>query len=103
MFLYDFVTIPQSFFVLQKMTAPFTREPVYAHILQFAINLFSAGASPLLCHLYRLLWISDSRKGCPYGMIYISIRALTRTSSLFTITSYLARRALLFLRLLAEE
>ena len=36
----NYKKIPQSFFVLKKMTAPFTREPM-----------------------------SDSREGCPYDMI----------------------------------
>ena len=42
--LYEFIKIPQSFFCSKKTTAPFTREP-----------------------------LTDSRKGCPYGMILNSI------------------------------
>ena len=55
--LYDFV-IPQSFFVLQKTTAPFTREP-----------------------------LTDSRKGCPYGMVLNSI--LIAIVSCYIFTDYL--------------
>ena len=44
--LYEFVKSLSHFFVPKKTTASFTREP-----------------------------LTDNRKGCPYGMIYNSIRA----------------------------
>ena len=40
--LYDFVKIPQSFFVPKKMTAPFTREPLTAgRALSLRSHIFS--------------------------------------------------------------
>ena len=60
--LYEFIKIPQSFFCFKKTTAPFTREP-----------------------------LTDNCKGCPYGMIYNSIRAIIfyHTISLIQIIYFL--------------
>ena len=54
MILYEFIKIPQSFFCSKKTTAPFTREP-----------------------------LTDSRKGCPYGLMYFSNLITAESSNIF--------------------